>query len=268
MIVAVDTGGTKTLVAVFDTNGQIVTQKKFPTPTDISEYLTQLKSTINELMAGQPITCLSVALPGTIVNGVMSSASNLPWTDVDIQALLSSDYDCPIRVENDANLAGLAEARSLETPPPVCLYVTVSTGIGTGIIVNGTIDPNFSTTEGGHIILEHDGEYMRWELFASGKAIHAKYGKLASEIDDDETWKVIAFNIAKGFLTLCPILRPNVIVLGGGVGTHFDKFSSHLNATLQEYLKPKYIPTIIKATHPEEAVVYGCYYHALDTSAA
>jgi predicted NBD/HSP70 family sugar kinase len=176
MIVAVDTGGTKTLVAVFNTDGEIVRDQKFPTPTDINDYLTQLKATIDELIAADTITCLSVALPGTIVDGKMIWAGNLGWHDTDIRSLLSSHYDCPIVVENDANLAGLAEARALKDIPRVCLYVTVSTGIGTGIITNGQIDPNFSTSESGQIMLEHDGTLERWESFASGKAIMEKYG--------------------------------------------------------------------------------------------
>jgi len=268
MIVAVDTGGTKTLIAVFDTDGKIIAEQKFPTPVDINDYLVELKNTIDELTADVSITCLSVALPGTIKNGDMVWAGNLGWHGTNIKGLLSDHYDCSIIVENDANLAGLAEARALETTPNICLYVTVSTGIGTGIITNGKIDPNFSTSEGGQIILEHDGEFARWETFASGKAIVAKYGKLASEIEDESIWREIAYNLAKGFMTLLPVLRPEVVVIGGGVGTHFDKFSERLIAIMTENLRDKSLPLIIEAAHPEEAVIYGCYYHALDALAA
>lgn len=268
MIVAVDTGGTKTLVAVFDTEGKVVAEEKFPTPEDISDYLVSLRDTIDRLTSGQAITCLSIALPGTIVGGHMAWAGNLKWRDVDMPALLSPHYDCPIIVENDANLAGLAEARMLTEMPPVCLYVTVSTGIGTGIITNGQIDPNFSTNEGGQIVLEHEGEFKRWELFASGKAIHEKYGKLASEIDDNETWNEIGLNIARGLLATTALLRPDIIIFGGGVGTHFDKFKEPLMKALSEHTTDKYIPTIVRAAYPEEAVVYGCYYHAIDSVAA
>lgn len=267
MIVAVDTGGTKTLVAVFDTDGKIIAKQKFPTPVAINDYLSELKTTIDSLILNTPITCLSVALPGTIEDGRMIWAGNLGWHNTDMKELLSDHYDCPIIVENDANLAGLAEARALDTIPNVCLYVTVSTGIGTGIITNGKIDPNFSTSEGGQIILEHDDGLARWETFASGKAILAKYGKLASDIKDEATWHTIATNLAKGFMTITPILRPDVIVIGGGVGTHFDKFSDKLISIMNENMKEKYIPPIIEAAHPEEAVIYGCYYHAIDVNA-
>lgn len=266
MIVAVDTGGTKTLVAVFDTDGQIVSEQKFPTPADVTDYISTLKTTINTLLDGQAATCLSVALPGTIIDGVMVWAGNLGWHDTDIKSLLSADYDCPIIVENDANLAGLAEARALKNIPQRCLYITVSTGIGTGIITNGMIDLNYATSEGGQVILEHDGVLERWEAFASGRAIVAKYGKLASEIEDESIWDEIALNIARGLMVHCPILRPDVVVIGGGVGTNFDKFSDRVMNILKTSMKEKYVPLVVEAVHPEEAVIYGCYYHALDTS--
>lgn len=268
MIVAVDTGGTKTLVAVFNTEGEIVSEQKFPTPVDVNDYITELKTTIDALIDSSSITRLSVALPGTIVDGHMVSAGNLGWHDTNMKALLADHYSCPIIVENDANLAGLAEARALKTTPKVCLYITVSTGIGTGIITNGKIDPNFSTNEGGQIILEHEGEFARWESFGSGKAIVAKYGMLASEIEDESIWNEISVNLAKGFMTLTPILRPDIVVIGGGVGTHFEKFGPKLLEIMRANMKEYYIPPIIQAAHPEEAVIYGCYYHALDTHVA
>jgi predicted NBD/HSP70 family sugar kinase len=268
MIVAVDTGGTKTLVAVFDTEGRIVSEQKFPTPKDVTDYVSQLKDTIDRLTENVDITCLSVALPGVIEGGVMITAGNLDWHDTDIKTLLADHYDCPIIVENDANLAGLAEARALEATPPVCLYVTVSTGIGTGVILNGKIHPQLARTEGGHILLSHNGAPALWESFASGKALKEATGLLASEITDETMWQSISDNIAQGLLAICPFLRPDVIIIGGGVGTHFAKFSPYLLETMGANLENHYSPTIVQAVHPEEAVVYGCYYHALDSELA
>jgi len=264
MIVAVDTGGTKTLVAVFDTGGQIVAERKFPTPKDVTEYVIETKKLIDELTNGEDITCLSVALPGTFVDGVMRWAGNLGWHDTDIKKLMADHYDCPIIVENDANLAGLAETRVLENIPALSLYYTVSTGIGTGLIVNGQIHPVFSRVEGGRILLKHGESYAIWEKFASGKAIHRQYDKLASEITDPHTWHDIAENLAQGMLATLPLLRPDIVIIGGGVGAYFDRFADHVNTVLKEHLHDGYLPTIVPAVHAEEAVIYGCYYHALD----
>lgn len=271
MIVAVDTGGTKTLVGLFDHSGQLVRQEKFPTPEKVDEYIGQLVATIDALTNKDTkvVDCISIALPGTIANGSMAHAGNLKWTNIDMKSLLAYRFDCPVFVENDANLAGLSEAKMLKETPRVCLYVTVSTGIGTGIITDGKINPYFASTEGGQIFLEHDGVIKRWELFASGKAIFKTYGKLASEITDERTWYHIAKNIAAGLMVLCPALGPDVIIIGGGVGTHFAKFSEDLVGIMREHLTDKYMPdAIIQAARPEEAVIYGCYHHAINKLAA
>lgn len=271
MIIAVDTGGTKTLVGLFHQDGQVINKKKFPTPEKIDQYIGELVKTIENITDkdDSKIDCISIALPGTIVNESMTHAGNLGWTNVDMKSLLSYRFNCPVFVENDANLAGLSEAKALKEIPRVCLYVTVSTGIGTGIITDGVINPFFAATEGGHIFLEHDGVMKDWESFASGKAIHKTYGKLASEITNERDWYHIAKNIAAGLLVLCPALRPDVIVIGGGVGTHFAKFSDNLTGILREYLSEKYMPqAIVQAARPEEAVIYGCYHHAINRTTA
>lgn len=271
MIIAVDTGGTKTLVGLFDADGSLTKQKKFPTPENIDEYIGELVKTIENLTDKNDsiIDSISIALPGTIVNGFMIHAGNLGWKNIDMKGLLSFRFSCPVFVENDANLAGLSEAKAFDKTPRMCLYVTVSTGIGTGIITNGEINPLFAATEGGQIFLEHDGVVKPWEQFASGKAIHRTYGKLASEITDERAWYHIAKNIAAGLLVLCPALGPDVVVIGGGVGTHFAKFSDDLTGIMREYLTDKYMPDAIKqAARPEEAVIYGCYYHAINSTSA
>ena len=256
------------MVAVFDTEGRIVSEEKFPTPRDVTEYILHLKSVIDRLTEGVDITCLSVALPGDFKDGVLVWAGNLDWRGIDMHALLSDHYDCPIIVENDANLAGLAETRALAETPGVSLYLTVSTGIGTGITIDGKLHPRLSRAEGGRILLIRNGNPTIWESFASGKAIQATYGKLASEIEDDETWQIISDNLAQGLLTLCPFLQPDVVIIGGGVGAHFERFAPTLQATLRDNLHDGYMPVLLKAVHPEEAVVYGCYYHALDEHVA
>jgi predicted NBD/HSP70 family sugar kinase len=140
------------------------------------------------------------------------------------------------------------------------LYVTVSTGIGTGIITNRTIDPEFADSEGGHIMLEHKGKLQMWEHFASGKAIVRRFGKRASEIKDDKTWKLIAHDIALGLYDLTAFIQPDAVVLGGGVMAHLGKFDDLLLQELHKYTTPLTpIPPILQAQRPDEAVVYGCY---------
>jgi predicted NBD/HSP70 family sugar kinase len=266
MLVTVDTGGTKTLVASFADDGILNEQFKFETPHNEHEYIEKLRSTIEENYNKSDITALVIALPGRIDHsGVLVVARNLGWADIDIKQELSAFFDCPILVENDANLAGLAEARQLSPVPVNCLYITVSTGIGTGLITDGHINPHYSQSEGGQIVVEYKGKLQRWEGFASGHAIYETYGLYAHDITDENTWREIAEKISRGLLVLTPILRPDIIIIGGSIGTYFDHYSAHLNELLHEQLH--YVPPIVEAKHPEQAVIYGCYYYALDTLA-
>jgi len=271
MIVAVDTGGTKTLIAGYDEDGKITTQFKFLTPPKRSEYVETLTTHLNALFdpAVVDIDAIVVALPGIIRDGVAVWCNNLHWRNFDLASELKGVLGgAPLFIENDANLAGLAETR-LRTPIPVSsLYVTVSTGIGSGIITNGKIDPGLRHSEAGRALIEYDGRVREWETFASGKAIYNIYGKYARDIHSKRIWRKIADRISRGFLAVIPILQPDVIIIGGSIGTYFDQYEADLKAILKEKL-PDHIPlpTLIQAEHPEEAVIYGCYYYALDALA-
>lgn len=265
MIIAIDTGGTKTLIESFDKAGTKTFIDKFPTPLETDEYIAQ---TVAAIPKTEPIEAIVVAMPGIVEDGVVAHMGNLPWRNFDVQRALEAHFpDIPVHIENDANLGGLGEVCMRAGAPSRCLYLTVSTGIGGGFIVDRHIDPFLATTEVGHMMLDYAGKLQRWEHFASGKAIKNEWGKLASEIDSEEEWQSLAERISKGLLVLLPTLRPEIVVIGGGVGTHFAKFSRYLQDILEQNLEPIYICPVVGAEHPEEAVIYGCYYYALDAIA-
>jgi len=268
MLVAVDTGGTKTLVTSFDQEGIMEEIARFPTPSSQDEYVALLRSTLQQNFTGKKVETIVIGLPGIIKNGVALWCNNLHWKDFDAQSAFEGVLgNAPVIIENDANLAGLAETRALNSIPVSALYVTISTGIGTGIITNGHIDPGLRYSEGGRTLVEFDGVIREWESFASGKAIHETYGKYARDIHDERTWKHIADRISRGFLALLPTLQPDIIIIGGSIGTYFTNYNEQLIKILKEKL-PAHIPCpkIQQAKHPEQAVVYGCYYYALDYS--
>lgn len=258
---AVDIGGTKTLVAVFDRDGTVLEQVKFPTPKDYQAFGSELAATVDKLSTKE-FQRTVVAAPGMIdrQHGVGLRFGNLPWENVPIEEDVERVFKCPVSVENDANLAALSEALAIRDEFNKVLYVTVSTGIGGGIVIDGQIDPNFQDIEPGQMILENQGRFEQWEDFASGSAIVERFGKRASEIDDPQTWYIVARNIAVGLNTLIATLDPEVIVIGGGVGSHFEKFQDRLNEQLKIYEHPMTpVPPIRKAVRAEEAVIYGCY---------
>ncbi len=266
MLIAVDTGGTKTLVAGFTRDGKIASDIKFPTPKSTIDYISSLEKAIREVAGQDTPKVIIVAMPGIVTDGVAIWCNHLGWRNFDVRTPLAKLFPgVSILVENDANLAGLAETRILKPMPVSALYVTISTGIGTGVITAGRIDPGLRHSEGGRALVEFDGTVREWESFASGSAIYKTYGQYARDITKKQTWDQIADRISRGFLAVVPIIQPDIIVIGGSIGTYFDKYGPQLQAILREKL-PSHIPCphFQQAKHPEQAVIYGCYYYALD----
>lgn len=266
MIITIDTGGTKTLISSFGHNGHMGESIKFPTPKDPQEYVKTLKETVRSRYAAADVDVIVLALPGIIRDGTAVWCNNLGWKNFPAKKLLHDLLPgVPFFIENDANLAGLAETRMIHPTPVSSLYVTISTGIGGGICTNGFIDPGLRQSEIGRALIEYDGKVREWETFASGHAIVKHYKKFAREITSKRTWRKISDRISRGFLAVIPILQPEVIIIGGSVGTYFERYAGYLEAILKDDLPPHIpCPRIVQAQHPEEAVVYGCYYYGRD----
>ena len=192
--------------------------------------------------------------------GILIRATNLKWNNEELQKDCKHLFNCPARLENDAKVAALSESKFAGDKYRVAVYITISTGIGIGVCVDGKLDSALLEAEAGLMMVQHGNKMVRWESIASGKAIVAKYGKRASELEDPAAWKHISHLLAKGMVSIIAIVQPDIILVGGGVGSHFEKFEQYLIANLKKYENP-IVPTplIRKAKHPEEAVVYGCY---------
>ena len=271
MIIAVDTGGTKTLVTAFTDAKKSHKRFRFPTPKKFTDYITQLSELILNEYDLSKVTVISIALPGVTKGDMLVICPHLEWKHLNVVSALNNrltQYTGKIIIENDANLGALGEAHALSPMPKTCLYVTISTGIGTGIVTEGVINPHLRLGEGGHMQLEYDGILRDWDQFASGLAIYTAHGKYASDIRDKRTWEFITDKIARGFYALIPILHPDVIIIGGSIGTYFSRYHTTLEKLIDNAL-PAYIdrPVIIQAKHPEEAVIYGCHLYALQHNA-
>lgn len=262
MYLGVDVGGTKTLVAVLDQHGVIKEKTKFPTPKNYDHWLLELRHALAHFETKE-FQAAGVGVPAVLLDrehGRGINFGNLPWENVPVQRDLEHAVKCPVVVENDAKMAGLSEAMLLKSDFQRVLYVTVSTGIGYALIVNQTIDTNIGDGGGRALILEHGHQHMPWEDFASGHAIVERYGKKAADITDKATWKAISRDLAKGLAELIALTEPEVIVVGGSVGTYFDRYGKLLSAELKKYHVPLLtLPKLRPAQRPEEAVVYGCY---------
>ncbi len=261
MIGAVDVGGTKTLVAVFDESGKIVEEQRFETSQNYDDFIADLQNIVNKLTTKIfKKTC--VAIPGIVDrdNGIGIRFGNLSWQNVPIQADLEKLFRCPVIVENDAKAAGLYEAKLTIKEFKKVLYVTIGTGIGLAYILNGKIDSVLGDRGGNQFQLQNHGKLESWEAFASGKAIVQRYGKIAAEITEPNAWRAIAHNLGLGIWTLVALVEPEVVIIGGGVGSHFNRFGDFLREDLESYATPVLgVPKLRQASKPEEAVVYGCF---------
>lgn len=262
MYLAIDIGGTKTLVAVLSAGGEVLQSVRFETPELYPDFLKEFETSFSKLEKPDHIKACVVGAPGKInrTRGTGIAFGNLEWENVPIGHDLKSIVKVPVLVENDANLAGLSEAILVRKQYKKALYITISTGIGGVLIINGKIDPDTADMEFGHMLFEHNDQLQKWQDFASGKAIFKKFGKRASEITDASAWYVISRNIAIGLINVISTLTPDVVIIGGGVGSHFEKFSDRLREELIIYGSDVVtIPPLLKAQRAEEAVIYGCY---------
>ncbi len=260
MYLCIDIGGTKTIVALLDSRGKLLHSVKFATLPDYREFYSTLISQIRINFVTSAVKIISVAIPGPVKKDRVLWLGNLPWKDIDIAAQLKTDFDLPVVVENDANLAALAEARLCRGRS---LYLTFSTGIGGGVIEDKKIVARYSNFEPGHTEYIYKQQRAEWEDIASGKAIRDYYAKNAEEITDPAAWQDIASRINLGLIPLITSLKPQRIIFGGPIGLALNSYKKPLRAQLKSALSTKTtLPRFQTAKYGHFSVIYGCYFYA------
>jgi glucokinase len=262
MYLAIDIGGTKTLLGVYSETGELRSREKIKTNHDykgfiesIREYCSNITDDINKCVIG---------VPGRVnrEKGIVYALGNISWENKPIAADISDILGgTPVRLENDARLAGLAEAKALGSNYHRILYLTISTGIGGALITDSRIVTELQDMEIGKMPLVYDGKLQAWEDFASGQAMVEKYGKKAAEIEDEGIWQEIGAKIAIGVAIVCTVVQPEVIVFGGGVGQYADRFKDTISKYLQDNLHPVVLQPkeLLGPSYAEDNVLRGCY---------
>ena len=260
MYLGIDIGGTKTLLGVLDNDGSLVQKLRFPTPQDYEEFMRELKNNLTKLTI-RDFQAAGVGAPGILdrKNGIGLTFAHLKWKNVALQADLESLVKAPVRIENDAKLAGLSEAM-LRKNISRLLYITISTGIGYALIKDQQIDTNIGDSGGSLLLFEHQGKMVPWESYASGKAIVQAYHQKAKNIHDPAIWHSIAHRLSQGFMALIAVTEPDLIIVGGSVGNYLGRYLDPLTKELKQFETPLLkIPSIEQAQRPDDAVLYGCY---------
>lgn len=265
MIIAIDTGGTKTLIVSLSDDGKMIDKHQFPTPRDKNGYIQEVIKTIRDMTKGGDLLAIVVGLPAVIRNQSVISIRNLDWQDFDIASPLQSAFNgVALWLENDTNLGAIGAINLLPETPHRGVYITISTGIGGSFVVDGKLEEKTSDSEFADITFEYEGRLIGWEKLVGGPAIARNYNNIdLSKPTDQVIIQEIAKKISRGFMAFIPVLRPDVIVVGGGVGAYYDLFAEIVDKELQ-VLGDSYSQKILTSSHPHEVVIYGCYYYAKD----
>jgi polyphosphate glucokinase len=154
---------------------------------------------------------VGITVPGVVKNGVVHTAANIDpsWVGTDAQSLFADRLERLVTVVNDADAAGLAEARygAAKGVDGLVIVTTLGTGIGSALIYRGTLVPN---SELGH--LEVDG--------------HDAESRAANSVREkkDWSWKTWAKALTRYYRAVETVLSPDLFVIGGGVSKHADRF--------------------------------------------
>ena len=187
VFVGVDIGGTKVAAGLVDANGEIGTQVRVPMISHASaeDGLSAVLQAIAQVLplGDAQVSGIGICAPGPLdpTTGVILNPPNVPcWRNFPLAEEVRKVYRVPVRVDNDANAAALAEARwGAGRGYPSVFYATIGTGIGTGIIFDGCIfhGRTGAAGEGGHVSIDYRGPLCNCgkpgciEVYASGTAI-------------------------------------------------------------------------------------------------
>lgn len=208
-ILGVDIGGTKVAVGLVDRQGKILTQARKPMVANgtAAAGLEAVVGAIDSLLSGAhtEISSIGICAPGPLdpKSGIVLNPPNVPcWRNFPLASEIATKYSLPVKVDNDANAAALAETRwGAARGFHYVFYATIGTGIGTGIVLDGAIYHGHtgSAAEGGHVSIDYRGPVCNCgkrgciEVLAAGPAIGARArAKLQEEASRESSLRELA----------------------------------------------------------------------------
>lgn len=237
LLAGVELGGTKCVCLIGTGPDDVRAQTSVPTGGDANATLHRIEHILREWSGVHgAIAALGIASFGPIDldrtsprYGFITSTSKAGWCNVDIARRLARLFPVPVGFDTDVNGAALAEGRwGAARHLADFAYVTVGTGVGVGLVVEGRPAYGFSHSELGHIrIARKAGDVWAGacafhgdcvEGLASGAAIAARAGLPASQVPwDSPVWDLVAHALAQLLHTIVLATAPRRILIGGGV---------------------------------------------------
>ncbi|MET1086358.1 MAG: polyphosphate--glucose phosphotransferase [Arthrobacter sp.] len=234
-LIGIDIGGTGIKGGIVDLKkGKLIGDRlriptpKPSTPESVAEVVAQVVAELSARPdAPAPDSPVGVTFPGIIQHGVVHSAANVDksWLDTDIDALLTARLGRPVEVINDADAAGLAEARygAGAGVSGTVLVITLGTGIGSAFIFDGKLVPN---AELGHLEIDgHDAE--------------TKASAVARE-RDGLSWEEYSVLLQRYFSHVEFLFSPELFIVGGGISKRADEYLPNLK------LRTPIVPAVLR----------------------
>lgn len=265
-----DIGGTRTQVAVSADLEKIDKVISFKTPTNFTDGIKKIASTIEKLSAGKELLKIAGGVRGPLLEdktGIQNDTILSHWIEKSIVDEIQKYYAVPVYLENDTALAGIGEAvygagKDLE----IIAYHAISTGVGGVKIENGEIDLASVGFEPGHQIVDIDRTILGDEIkptlenLVSGTAVKNRFGVEPYEIpQDDILWDELAEYLAQGLRNTILYWSPDVIILGGSMilgNPHIDidRIRKYTVEALDGFVPA---PLITTAKLGDESGLYG-----------
>jgi fructokinase len=239
----IEAGGTKFVCIISSGPGDIRAETRFSTTTP-AETIGHAIAFFKDQAAACPISALGVASfgpvdlnPSSPTFGFITKTPKSGWSQVDFVGQLKASLHLPVAMDTDVNAAALSEhlwGASIGIDPS--LYFTIGTGVGGGVLVNGTPVHGLVHPEAGHLRIPHNWQDDPFpgacpfhgdcfEGLASGTAIRQRWGHSAETLPPGHpAWELEANYIALAMVNVIVLLSPGRIILGGGVMHQQDLF--------------------------------------------
>ena len=253
LVGAIEAGGTKFVCAIGNESNEIIERVSFPTTTP-EETLAH----VFEFFDQYELASIGIGSFGPIdINeksetyGYVLSTPKLAWKDFDFLGAMKERYDIPMGWTTDVNAAALGESeKGAAAGLDNVMYITIGTGVGAGAIVNGQLLEGIGHPEMGHLLVKphQDDHYDGFcpyhgnclEGMAAGPSINGRLDMAGKDVDPDhQVWDFMANYIGQALVAYTVIIRPERIILGGGVmhaPKMLDKVKEAFDALLGNYV--------------------------------